>query len=221
MKSSYLSRETSADFSCCALAQAERQRGRVRIVICTFIIGHCVASLYWKSIHIEWIIDRCILGLFESIDWFNLMLRTVFWKRELDILYYVQESEGAETQKTINDELSPPKKHHFSVSELSSLNPKDPHGDLFWNSPTSKTSSQFVVQTLKDNANEHRQSLLDRQRELKLFISSRGASGSRPNSKGLTSRIKIRFQVAEEVGKWHKRTVFIPERKDESDKKKK
>lgn len=91
-------------------------------------------------------------------------------------------------KKTINDELSPPKKHHFSVSELASVDPKDPHGDLFWNSPTSKTSSQFVVQALKENANDHRQSLLDRQRELKLFISSKGTSGSRPDSQGGGSR---------------------------------
>ena len=90
-------------------------------------------------------------------------------------------------KKTINDELSPPKKHHFSVSELASLDPKDPHGDLFWNSPTSKTSSQFVVQALKENANEHRQALLDRQKELKLFISSKGNSGS-PGSKADGSR---------------------------------
>jgi hypothetical protein len=92
-------------------------------------------------------------------------------------------------KKRYDDELSPPKKHHFSVSEMSSKD-GDPNGELFWNSPTSKTSSQFVLQALSENASAHRQKLLDRQRELKLFIASKGRDGdlSRPGSKSGGSR---------------------------------
>ena len=91
--------------------------------------------------------------------------------------------------KKYEDELSPPKKHHFSVKELASKDPNDPHGDLFWNSPTSKSSSQFLALALAENATEHRKKLMDRKKELQAFIKSGGKSrDSSPSGKKTSNR---------------------------------
>lgn len=91
-------------------------------------------------------------------------------------------------KKRYEDELSPPKKHHFSVKELACKDPNDPHGDLYWNSPTSKSSSQFLTLALAENAVEHRKKLMERKRELQIFIQSGGksrdSSPSRKDMKG-------------------------------------
>ena len=54
-------------------------------------------------------------------------------------------------KKLHNDALSPPKRPVFSVAKLEPINPDDPESDLFWGSPTGKSSSQFVVQLLDEN----------------------------------------------------------------------
>ena len=96
----------------------------------------------------------------------------------------------APSKKKYDDELSPAKKHHFSVKELAS-NPNDPQGDLFWNSPTGKSSSQFLKMALDENATEHRKKLLDRKRELQDFIKTEGKSRDKsPDRKGSPSRAR-------------------------------
>ena len=57
-----------------------------------------------------------------------------------------KKKEKTPAKKLHDDPLSPPRRSHFSISSLSCSNPDDPHSDLFWDSPTSRTASQFVVQ---------------------------------------------------------------------------
>jgi hypothetical protein len=54
-------------------------------------------------------------------------------------------------KKLHNDALTPPKRPLFSVAKLEPIDPDDPYSDLFWGSPTGKSSSQFVVQLLDEN----------------------------------------------------------------------
>jgi hypothetical protein len=58
--------------------------------------------------------------------------------------------ETVRRKKLHDDPLSPPKKSHFSINELASLNPEDKHSDLYWNSPAAKGRSGFVQQLLDE-----------------------------------------------------------------------
>jgi hypothetical protein len=79
-------------------------------------------------------------------------------------------------KKLHDDQLSPPKKSHFSISALSCSNPDDPHSDLYWDSPTSRTASQFVVQLLDEKEEiSHKKKQADSKR--------RSPASSRPSSR--------------------------------------
>jgi len=57
-------------------------------------------------------------------------------------------------KKLHDDALSPPKRPIFHIAKLEPINPADPHSDLFWGSPTGKSSSQYVVQMLDEKESD-------------------------------------------------------------------
>ncbi len=66
---------------------------------------------------------------------------------------------GSPKKKLHDDPLTPPKRPIFSVDKLMPMDPSDPYSDLFWGSPTGKSSSQYVVQMLDEKEAESKANL--------------------------------------------------------------
>jgi len=85
-------------------------------------------------------------------------------------------------KKLQDDALSPPKRPLFSIAKLEPINPADPYSDLFWGSPTGKSTSQFVTQMLDEKDADAKSKAVRKGRFPPLSPDAKGAKGSRARS---------------------------------------